>query len=286
MTGENDNIEPGGDAVNSGDTGETDFGSGFESEIEEFTSDLPPDAGAGEQDAQPGAADADPTAGDQEANQQQTATEAQQQQGGQQDPSQQQAHDPSQESMLNLDSSAPLDQLLQTLAQNEGAVVQAAADNLFKLSDEDKEALETDAVAAMPQLAGKVYVKSLQAATQLVRNMVPQMMQQEMNKQQSLMAVEQAFFSQYPELDRWQHGADIVAVGQHFKAQNPNMPPQELLHRIATAVMGMHGIQRRGTQRKPNGQQPFRPAQSGPSHGNANPAADNPFAGLGMEFDE
>ncbi len=290
ISGENETLE-GQEPTESVDTNtgsDTDFASGFESDVEDFVSDLPPDAGAGEQEAQPGATEADPNAGAPGADQQQGQDQQQQQQGdGQQpQPSQEQSSDQSrQDQLLGLDSRVPLDQLLQTLVQNEGQVAEAAA-KLFQLSEADKEALETDAAAAMPHLASKVYVKSLQAATSLVRNMVPQMLQQEMNKQESLRAVEQAFFTQFPELDRWQHGHDIVAVGQALRAQNPNMPPRELLQRIASAVMGMHGIQRRPPARRGNGQQPFRPAQSGPSHGNPNPALEMPFMGLGMDFDE
>ncbi len=265
-------------AQDSGDTS-TDFGAGFDSAFDELSEGLPQDAG-GEGEAQP--------AGD-PGQEQQAAAEGQQEQpsGEEQQPSSQQQtqEQQQQEQGLNLNSTSSVDQILQALMQNEQQIAQAVGQNLFQLSDADKEALETDAAAALPALAGKVYVKSLQAATSLVRNVIPQMLQTEMNRQNAMIAVEQAFFQQFPELDRWQHGHDIIAVGQALKKQNPQMSPQELLQRTASAVMGMHGIQKRARSQG-NGRQPFRPAPSGPVGTQPTLADEMPFAGLGMEFEE
>ena len=267
-------------ATDSGDTS-TDFGAGIESAFDDLSAGLPEDTGS---DADEGAAAGDPgqeqQADAQPAAAQPTGADSQPQQ--QQQPTEQQQ----QEYGLNLNSTASLDQVLATLIQNEGQIAQAVGQNLFTLSAADKEALETDAAAALPAMAGRVYVKSLQAATSLVRNMVPQMLQTEMNRQNAMIAVEQAFFQQFPELDRWQHGHDIIAVGQALQAQNPQMPPQELLQRTAQAVMGMHGIQRRAQQRRGNGQTAFRPAPSGPVGTPTSLASEMPYAGLGMDFED
>jgi hypothetical protein len=278
MLPENEN--PAGDAseaTTSGDTS-TDFGEGFESAYDELSAGLPEDAGGGGE-AQP--------AGDpgQETQAAEPAPE-QPSEGEQQPPSQEQGQEQgAQDHGLDLSSTASVDQVLHALMANEGQIAQVVGQNLFKLSDADKEALETDAAAALPVMAGRVYVKSLQAATSLVRNMVPQMLQTEMNRQNAMIAVEQAFFQQFPELDRWQHGQDIVAVGQALQAQNPGMNPRELLQRTASAVMGMHGIQRRA-RRQGNGQQAFRPAPSGPVGAPTTLADEMPYAGLGMDFED
>lgn len=267
-------------ATDSGDT-PTDFGAGIESAYDDLAAGLPEDVGG-----EPEAPSADAPGQEQQAAE---GPQVEQQPGVEQQPPsqpQQPADQQPQDHGLNLDSTAPLDQILNALIQNEGQIAQAVGQNLFRLSDADKEALETDAAAALPAMAGRVYVKSLQAATSLVRNIVPQMLQTEMNRQNAMIAVEQAFFQQFPELDRWQHGHDIVAVGQALQAQNPQMSPQDLLQRTAQAVMGMHGIQRRAQQRRGNGQTAFRPAPSGPVGAPTNLADVMPYAGLGMEFED
>jgi hypothetical protein len=255
----------------------TDFGEGFDDAFAELSEGLPETGGEGTEGADAA------TSGDE----QQAAEQGPEQQpGGEQQPSQQQQgqEQEPQDYGLNLSSTGTVDQILQALMQNEGQIAQAVGQNLFQLSAQDKEALETDAAAALPALAGRVYVKALQASTSLVRNVIPQMLQAEMNRQNAMISVEQAFFQQFPELDRWQHGRDIIAVGQAMQAQNPGMHPQELLMRTAQAVMGMHGIQRRA--RRGNGQQPFRPAPSGPVGQQPSLAEEMPFAGLGMDFEE
>lgn len=262
----------------SGDTS-TDFGSGFDSAFDELSEGLPQDAG------EEGAAPAAGTPGDEQHEGDESQPE--QPSGEEQQPSQQeqgQEQEP-QDYGLNLSSTGTVDQILNALMQNEGQIAQAVGQNLFQLSAADKEALENDAAAALPALAGRVYVKALQASTSLVRNVIPQMLQTEMNRQNAMIAVEQAFFQQFPELDRWQHGHDIIAVGQALRAQNPQMNPQELLQQTANAVMGMHGIQRRAAKRG-NGQSAFRPAPSGPVGTQPSLADEMPFAGLGMDFEE
>ena len=286
MTIEDEGIDSGsgGDAAGSPSTaseGTSDFGSGFGSDSDEFLVGLPesgtdeaPQAPAVEQPA-PAVASPAP----------QPAVQPAPIPQGQ--PAAQAAPTAQSQSPLSLNSTAPLELLLQTLNENEPALVDAVAKQQFQLSDVEKEALETDAAAALPHILAKGYVKNLQSTVNVVKNLIPQMIQSEMVRHQSLVTVEQAFFTQYPQLDKITHGRDIVAVGQAMKARNPNMPPAELLHKIAAAVMGMHGIQRAAPQApRGNGQVPFVPARSGPQTGATNLADISPFAGLGLDFED
>jgi hypothetical protein len=247
---------------------------GLSGDIDELAPDIPGEVSAGESDeAAPPVQQTDQLEQDAQAFQGQEPQQTQQQQA---------QVDQSGDANLFPDSTASLTQMLQVLTQAEPQLVQAVAQQQFQLTEAEREALETDAVSALPQLAAKIYVKNLQAMVNFAKNALPSVLQQEMNKQQGLMAVEQAFFQEFPQLNRWQHGSDIVAVGQALRAQNPQMPAPQLLQHIARAVMAMHGIQ----PRRGNGQQPFVPAPSGPTGPTINLAEEIPYLGLGLEYDE
>ena len=65
------------------------------------------------------------------------------------------------------------------LTRNEAQALDYVAENVFKLSPQDVEALETNAVDIIPKLLARVFVKSQQNVLRQLANIVPTMIQRQ-----------------------------------------------------------------------------------------------------------
>lgn len=187
-----------------------------------------------------------------------------------------------------------IDGLLNVFQQNYGDLVNAVAQARFQLSQEELEELETDVAAAVPKLLAKAQVNSLHAMLHYTKQVVPQMIQSTMGRHNLAMGVERAFFNEFPQLNRQEHGQTIQRVAEMLYQQNPNMQIPDLLRQTGRMVMGAYGIQATPPQPQGQGQRTqrrqaapaFQPAAAGGRHVQSTPLPDSPFAGLGMDFDE
>lgn len=185
---------------------------------------------------------------------------------------------------------AQLDQTVDGFKANEPALAQWAASNLFKLSVADAEALATNAEEALPQMAGRVYAAILSATGNMIRNLVPNVIQESIETTHSTRtraseAIEQ-FYKDNPDLNEKDHGPTVATWAKQFRAANPKATRPEAIAFVARAVRIQHGMPMPGTPVPAQGgrPQPFAPARPG-GRSPAPVTEHDPYAGLGMEFD-
>jgi hypothetical protein len=183
--------------------------------------------------------------------------------------------------------SAPRSQLdfaLDGFKTNSAELALWASQNLFALSREDAEALENNAVDMIPKLMGRIYVSSLQAATNLIKNFVPEMVQSGVgNQQQRATRAAEAlneFYQSNPHLNPQVHGAAVDKWARSFRAANPGASRKDAIAFVGRAVSAEYGVMP-GSGSARSAAVPFAPARPGaramtPQRG----AEHDPYAGM------
>lgn len=131
----------------------------------------------------------------------------------------------------NLDPFDP-GHLAQHLEQNQEQVVQYVADNLFKLSDKDVEALESDVVGTIPKLLARSFVAAQQNLLLQMSRIIPRMIERqgEVSKQHNEAVNE--FYT------RW---ADIGKVkDQKVQIGDKQVAVSDLVKQYAVVYRQMH----------------------------------------------
>lgn len=155
----------------------------------------------------------------------------------------------------------------------------------FALNEEQITALELDASAEVPKLLAQTYMRAVTTSLQYMRELMPQMMQQYQNDQQIHQSAETEFFQKYPQLNRSAHGKDIITYSQAFAQANPNLTREQLFSLVGTSVMSKNGIVPIAAKPATIRPQAFSPASSSAPIISQSPVNENPFQGLGMEFE-
>ena len=170
---------------------------------------------------------------------------------------------------------------------NSGELALWASQNLFALSNEEADALQTDAVGAIPKLMGKVYVQALQATTNLIKNFVPEMVSQGSARQaaQATRAAEalNEFYQTNPHLNAQTHGGAVDKWARFFRGANPRASRQEAIAFVGRAVSAEFGIQPTGGPAKRAA--PFAPARPGARAPQRGSQPHDPYAGMEDEYD-
>jgi len=170
---------------------------------------------------------------------------------------------------------------------NHAELSQWASQNLFNLSEADHQALENDPGKIIPLLMGRVYTQSLAAATNLIKNFVPEMVSQG-SAQQSARAARATealneFYQTNPHLNAQAHGAAVDKWARFFRGANPQASRQEAIAFVGRAVSAEFGLAPSASGRKAT---PFAPARPG---ARAQPRSGNqphdPYAGMEDEYD-
>lgn len=184
---------------------------------------------------------------------------------------------------------AMLDQTVDGFKTNQVELGKWAAENLFKLSKEDAESLVTNAEDALPQLAGKVYSQILIATGNMIKNLVPGLIEHTVEttgavKAKSAEAIGE-FYSSNSDLNEATHGELVKSWAKQFRLANPKATRKEAIDFVARAVRIQAGLPMPtpGAAPAPKAQ-PFAPARPGGRQ--PVPTTENdPYAGLGEEFD-
>ena len=161
-----------------------------------------------------------------------------------------------------------------------------ASQNLFALSEADHQALENDPGKIIPLLMGRVYTSSLQAATNLIKNFVPEMVSQGSAKQaaRATRAAEalNEFYQTNSHLNAQAHGASVDKWARFFRGANPQASRQEAIAFVGRAVSAEFGLQPGTGGRKAA---PFAPARPGARAPAQRGAQHDPYAGMEDEYD-
>ena len=178
-----------------------------------------------------------------------------------------------------------LDTALEGFKSNYADLATWASQNLFALSKEDAEGLETNPVEMIPKLMGRIYVSSLQAATNLIKNFVPEMVQSGVGTQQqrSAKAAEalNEFYASNPHLNAQQHGAAVDKWARAFRAANPQASRSEAIAFVGRAVSAEFGSAGMPAQRAA----PFAPARPGATAPRVPQGSHDPYAGMEDDLD-
>ncbi len=202
---------------------------------------------------------------------------------------------PSQEPAAPAPSSPPAEGtgggLMEQLGQHRDAIIGELASSRFALSKAEEDALELDAVAAIPTVMARVYYESVTAALNHIQTKVPLLIDHFLKVQKAQTDAEGAFFGKFPALDRGKHMGDVAMFANLFRQANPQATPDELFSAVGAAVMAKNGLTAAPPVPGVNGvvaaspqPAPFVPARAGASL-RVTPDDPNPFAGLGQDFD-
>jgi len=178
-----------------------------------------------------------------------------------------------------------LDTALEGFKSNYADLATWASQNLFALSKEDAEGLETNPVEMIPKLMGRIYVSSLQAATNLIKNFVPEMVQSGVGTQQQRAAKAadalNEFYASNPHLNAQTHGAAVDKWARAFRAANPQASRSEAIAFVGRAVSAEFGSAGMPAQRAA----PFAPARPGARAPSMPQGAHDPYAGMEDDLD-
>ena len=181
----------------------------------------------------------------------------------------------------------PLDQAIEGFRTSHKELSSWASQNLFTLSKEDAELLETDAVAAIPQLMGRVYSQALQATTNLIKNFVPDMINQGVQSTNARNAKANEALSEFytanKHLNPQQHGALVDKWARAFRAANPQASRADAIKFVGNAVTSELGMAPPAAARGRTA--PFAPARPGTRVQQPSPQHD-PYEGMDMEYDQ
>lgn len=177
--------------------------------------------------------------------------------------------------------------IAQALAQGEEELVAHLAANEFKLSEKDLEALGEDAPAHIPNLLARVYLKSQVNLMRQMDQVVPRLIQKQVQTMRRSMEAENAFYSAWPQLDRTKHAPLVQQYATLFRQANPQATREQMIQALGPIVM--HAAKIDPNARPANGAagaphlrtppQPFRPATPGAA-AMPQPQEENPFAGM------
>lgn len=175
--------------------------------------------------------------------------------------------------------------MMDSIDKNLPALVEQVAAQHFNINPQVIEAIANgEGATHIPRIMAHGYLKSVQTTMTLVKDMVPKMLKTEIDKFRRETMRDGQFFKQFPSLDRVKHGKDIRAFASTIRQMNPQMSEADLLAKVGTAVMAMHGLVAAPTPPTPPASKPngFVPANAGrPAPVRSQPAPDgNEWAGL------
>ena len=185
-----------------------------------------------------------------------------------------------------------LEQAIEGFRTNHNELSQWASTNLFALSKDDADILETDAAGFIPVLRGRVYSQALQATVNLMKNFVPEMINQGVMSTNARTAKAnealQEFYAANPGLSPQQHGALVDKWARAFRAANPQASRSDAIKFVGNAVnaeLGLPPTAGGNGARPPARSAPFAPARPG-VRSQTPPRQQDPYEGMDMDFDQ
>jgi hypothetical protein len=169
-------------------------------------------------------------------------------------------------------------QLASHLASNEAQALQYVADNVFKLTPEEVEALETNVVETVPKLLAKVFVKSQQNVLAQLASMVPVMIQRQTVAIQKNAEGADKFYQRWPMIDRAQHHDLVMRYGAVYRQMHPDAELPQMIEDLGPMVMMAARIAPSVPAQSPTGQ-PANPAAQRAANGRSPPPS--PFVPAG-----
>lgn len=185
-----------------------------------------------------------------------------------------------------------LDQAVGDFKGNFKELSEWASTELFALTKEETDALETDAVTMIPKLMGRCYTQAIMAASNIMRNFTPRMIAEGFAQQQQVTArsseAKNQFYSAFPELNEAAHGQAFNQWAKMFRQMNPKASRAEAIEFVGNALLSQFKIARGGVKAPgatPGKVPPFQPARPG-ARQVAQASVDDPYAGMDQDFND
>lgn len=184
-----------------------------------------------------------------------------------------------------------LDQAVGDFKGNFKELSEWASTELFSLTKEETDALETDAVTMIPKLMGRCYTQAIMAASNIMRNFTPRMIAEGFAQQQQVTArsseAKNQFYTAFPELNEAEHGAQFNQWAKMFRQMNPKASRTEAIEFVGNALLSQFKIARGGVKAPgtPGKVPPFQPARPGARQVAQVPVND-PYAGMDQDFND
>lgn len=174
-----------------------------------------------------------------------------------------------------LDFSEPAS-IAQRILSNRAETEAYVAQQLFTLSPEEIEGLETDVVGAIPKLLAKVYVASQATMLQKLQQVVPLMTQKLTQQTKRYEDNSAKFFKKWPQIDQQKHGDLVYRYGVVYRQMNPQASLDQMISDLGPLVMQAAGIVAQPTAAR--SQTAFTPAPNGGAVGIPAAVQPNAFA--------
>lgn len=183
------------------------------------------------------------------------------------------AAQPSAQTLLDFSEPAAIAQRILSDRANVEAHV---AKQLFTLSTEDIEGLETDVVGTIPKLLAKAYVASQTAMLQQLQQVVPLMTQKFTQQVKRYEDNSAKFFKKWPQIDQQKHGDLVYRYGVVYRQMNPQASLDQMISDLGPLVMQAAGIVAKPVA--PRTPTAFTPAPNGGAVGIPTAVQTNAFA--------
>lgn len=140
------------------------------------------------------------------------------------------------------------------------AMIASELEKSFQLSPEDREAMETDFVGALPKFAAKATQKAVASTLNLMSAVVPRMIAAHMARHESSTSAETAFYGKYPGFNKAAHGAKIRELARTYRMANPGVPMEQAMDELAAWAGAVLKVSPAGAAPAAPGQPPAPPA--------------------------
>lgn len=140
------------------------------------------------------------------------------------------------------DASPPLNPadpraLADAITANESAIIDHVAASVFALTPEEVEALETNAVEAVPRLMAKCLVRAQHNLLTQLPNLVPRMIEAHMQITRRNEENANKFYGRWPDIKKGEHGSLVNRFAHTYRQMNPNATLEQMVEDVGAMVM-------------------------------------------------
>lgn len=139
------------------------------------------------------------------------------------------------------DPSDPMS-LAGALVQNRAVVEAEVARQLFTLSPEEIDGLETNAVEMVPKLLARTYVAAQTAMLQQMGRLMPAMMERQQQQSQRYRTNEAKFYDRWKGLSPEKHGAIVTRYATVLRQANPQLTLEQMIEQLGPLVHQVTGV--------------------------------------------
>lgn len=126
--------------------------------------------------------------------------------------------------------------LAEALQANEAALIESVAQR-YALSNEEREALETDVVGTVPKLLAKLHVRVMTNVLNQMAQSIPHMIERQMRVSSANAANADKFYSRWPDIKKDAHGETVMRLGALYRQMNPNASMEQMIEELGPLVM-------------------------------------------------